>query len=180
MMFSECSFGGNALRLMPGYYPGDKLGILKNSISSIQVPNGFRVKAFVNSENLSGQSYTITEDISCMNSTMRNRIASLVIEETGYGNGNGGNPSAERVVLYVNEDYEGQSASLLPGTYATMAQAGFPNNAMSSLTVPAGYRVVIYDEENFRGKSYTITNSKPKFYMSGWSDKTSSIAVYKE
>jgi hypothetical protein len=180
MMFSECSYGGNALRLMPGYYPGDKLGILKNGISSIQVPSGFRVKAFVNSENLSGQSYTITTDISCMNANMRNRIASLVIEETGNGNNNNDYPGAERVVLYVDEDYRGQSVSLLPGTYSSMSQVGFPDNAMSSLTVPAGYRVVIYEDENFRGRSYTITNSKPKFYMSGWSDKTSSIAVYRE
>ena len=73
-----------------------------------------------------------------------------------------------------------QSASLLPGTYSTMAQAGFPNKALSSLTVPAGYRVVIYEQENFRGKSYTITASKNKFYMSGWNDKASSIAVYRD
>ena len=181
MMYSECSYGGNALRLMPGYYPGDKLGILKKNISSIQVPQGLRVKAFINSENLSGQSYTITDDILCMAGNLRNRIASLVIEETGYGNNNNGNqyPDAERVVIYVDEDYMGQSAALLPGTYSTMAMAGFPDNALSSLTVPAGYRVVIYEEPNFKGKSYTITASKTKFYLSGWSDKTSSIAVYK-
>ncbi len=180
-MYSECSYGGNGLRLMPGYYPGDKLGILKKNISSIQVPQGLRVKAFINSENLSGQSYTITDDILCMESNMRNRIASLVIEETGYGNNNGNNPypGAERVVIYVDEDYMGQSAALLPGTYSTMQQAGFPDNALSSLTVPAGYRVVIYEEEHFKGKNYTITASKTKFYLSGWSDKTSSIAVYK-
>lgn len=181
MMFSECNYGGNALRLMPGYYPGDKLGILKNNIASIQVPSGYRVKAFVNSEQLSGQSYNITNDMDCMNSTLRNRIASMVVEETGYGNNNGNNNNnSDRVVLYVDEDYGGQSVSLLPGTYSTMSQTGFPDNAMSSLTVPAGYRVVIYEFENFKGKNYTITASKPKFYLSGWSDKTSSIAIYKE
>jgi hypothetical protein len=61
-----------------------------------------------------------------------------------------------------------------------MAQAGFFDNALSSLTVPAGYRVVIYEFENFGGKSYTITQSKPGFILSNWNDKTSSIIVYRD
>ncbi len=178
-MYSDCNYEGNGLRLMPGYYPGDKLGIMKYNISSIQVAPGLRVKAFINNENLSGQSYTITDNMNCMSSNLRNRIASIMVEETGYNNNNN-NPTSDRVVIYADEDYRGQSASLLPGTYSTMMQAGFIDNALSSLTVPAGYRVVIYEEENFRGKSYTITASKSRFYMSGWSDKTSSIAVYRD
>jgi hypothetical protein len=115
-----------------------------------------------------------------MSSTLDNRIGSLIIEDNYNNNGNNYPPNGnDKVVIYVDEDYKGQSASLLPGTYATMAQAGFPDKAMSSLIVPPGYRVVIYDQENFRGKSYTITASKTKFYLSGWSDKTSSIAVYR-
>jgi Beta/Gamma crystallin len=179
-MYGECNYGGNALRLVPGYYQGDKLGIMKYNIASIQVPSGLRVKAYVSSEYLSGQSYTISENMNCMSSSLRNRIASIMIEETGYNNNNNNYPGTESVIIYVDEDYRGQSATLLPGRYATMAQAGFIDNALSSLYVPPGFRVVIYEEENFRGDSYTITASKPKFYLSGWSDKTSSIAVYKD
>jgi hypothetical protein len=61
-----------------------------------------------------------------------------------------------------------------------MTQLGFPDNALSSLKVPAGYRVVLYEFENFGGKTYTITNSKSGFSFSGWNDKTSSIAVYRD
>jgi hypothetical protein len=61
-----------------------------------------------------------------------------------------------------------------------MSQAGFPDNALSSLTVPAGFRVVLYEFENFGGKTYTITESKSGFIISGWNDKTSSIAVYRD
>jgi hypothetical protein len=74
----------------------------------------------------------------------------------------------------------GQSATLLPGNYSNMAQVGFPDNALSSLTVPAGFRVVLYEFENFQGKSYSITQSKPGFLISGWNDKTSSIAVFRD
>ncbi|MBM3415617.1 MAG: beta/gamma crystallin family protein [Bacteroidetes bacterium] len=80
----------------------------------------------------------------------------------------------------MDENYKGQSAAVLPGTYSNMAMLGFPDNALSSLQVPAGYRVVLYENENFGGKNYTITGSKNRFYLSGWSDKTSSIAVYRD
>jgi hypothetical protein len=89
-------------------------------------------------------------------------------------------PSGDQyVVIYTDAYYKGQSASLLPGTYATMAQAGFADDALSSLTVPEGYRVILYEHPNFGGKSYTITNSKTMFTISGWNDRASSIAVYR-
>ena len=181
-IYTDCSYRGNSLRLAPGYYQGDKLGLLKFDISSIEIPAGLKAKVYINNEYLSGSYYTISETTSCLSSTLNNRIGSLVIEENYTGNNNNNYPSDnyERVVIYTDGDYKGQSASLLPGTYSTMAQAGFPNKALSSLTVPAGYRVVIYEQENFKGKSYTITASKNKFYMSGWNDKASSIAVYRD
>jgi hypothetical protein len=135
---------------------------------------------------MAGSYYTLNENNSCLSGTLNNKIGSIVIEEKNYGYNNNNNnnyyppDASQRVVLYVDENYKGQSVSLLPGTYSNMSQIGFPDNAMSSLTVPDGYRVVIYEHENFSGKSYTITSSKTKFYLSGWSDKTSSIAVYRD
>ncbi|HRE39402.1 MAG TPA: hypothetical protein PK092_13225, partial [Chitinophagaceae bacterium] len=163
-----------------GYYQGDKLGMFRYDISSVEVPSGMRVKVFMN-ESLSGSSYTISENNYCLNSTLNNRIGSFVIEETGYGGNNNYPPNTgSAVVIYTDDNYRGQSATLYPGTYSTMSQAGFPDNALSSLSVPAGFRVVLYEFENFRGKSYTITQSKTGFSFSGWNDKTSSIAVYRD
>ncbi|NOT51578.1 MAG: hypothetical protein HOP10_09900 [Chitinophagaceae bacterium] len=178
--YSECNYDGNALRLMPGYYSGEKLGVLKYAIGSIQIPSTLRVKAFINNDNLYGQSTELTGNNSCLDYNLKNRIGSLVVEDRGYGNNNNNNNSNEVVIIYTDEDYKGQSASLLPGSYSTMSQAGFTDNSLSSLTVPDGYRVVIYEFENFGGKSYTITASKTKFYLSNWNDKTSSIVVYRD
>ncbi|HEY6062644.1 MAG TPA: hypothetical protein VIV35_03490, partial [Chitinophagaceae bacterium] len=144
-----------------------------------EIPSSLKARVYINNEYLSGSSYTLSENISCMNSTLNDRIGSIVIEET-YGNTQYPYNSNERVVIYEDANYKGQSASLLPGTYSTMGQLGFPDNALSSLTVPTGYRVVIYEFENFAGKSYTITASKPGFILSNWNDKTSSIAVYRD
>ena len=61
-----------------------------------------------------------------------------------------------------------------------MSQIGFPDNALSSLSLPEGFKVVLYEFENFGGKKYTINQSKSGFSFSGWNDKASSIAVYRE
>ncbi|MEQ1678488.1 MAG: hypothetical protein ABL876_17465 [Chitinophagaceae bacterium] len=183
-LYTDCNYGGNALRLMPGYYSGDKLGLLKYSIASIQVPSNLRVKAFINNDNLYGQSSTISENISCLDYNLKNKIGSVVVEERNgyYGGGGGQNPYGnETVIIYTDGNYKGQSAALLPGTYSTMSQAsGFPDKALSSLKVPPGYRVVLYEYVNFGGKSYTITESKSGFIISGWNDKASSIKVYRD
>lgn len=183
--FTDCNYDGNSIRLLPGYYDGQKLGLFKYNISSIQVPSNLRVKAFVNNENLYGSSTNITENSNCLSYDLKNKIGSLVVEERrgGWGGGGGNNPPSgnEAVIIYADENYKGQSASLLPGTYSTMSQAnGFPDNALSSLQVPAGYRVVLYEFENFGGKNYTVTASKSGFSFSSWNDKASSIKVFRD
>jgi hypothetical protein len=180
-IYTECSYRGNSLRLAPGNYDGEKLGLLKYNISAIEIPSSLKAKVYINNEYLGGTYYSLSENISCMNSTLNDRIGSIIIEETYANNNNQYQPNSnEKVVIFTDGNYKGQSASLLPGTYSTMAQAGFPDNALSSLTVPVGYRVVIYEFENFSGKNYSITASKPGFIISGWNDKTSSIAVYRD
>ena len=178
--YTDCSYGGNALRLMPGYYSGEKLGLLKYNISSAQIPANLAVKAFLNNDNLYGQSTLLNENISCMDYSLKNKIGSLVVEERNGGYGGGTNPGSETVIIYTDGNYKGQSATLLPGTYSTMSQAnGFPDKALSSLQVPPGYRVVLYEYENFGGKSYTVTESKSGFSFSGWNDRTSSVKVFR-
>ena len=127
-----------------------------------------------------GSASLLTDDVNCLDQSLRNRIASLVVEyRSGVGNTQqGGN---ESVIIYADANYQGQSATLLPGNYSTMAAAGnFPNDAVSSLYIPQGYRVVLYEHENFGGKSTTLTASRSSFFLSNWNDKTSSIAVYKD
>ena len=179
--YAECSYSGNALRLMPGYYSGEKLGLLKYSIASVEIPAHLRVKVFINNDNLNGQSATLSENSSCLDYNLRNKIGSLVVEEKEGGNYGGGNnlPVTETVMIYSDANYRGQSVSVLPGTYTTMALAGgFPDNALSSIKVPSGFRVVLYESENFRGKSFTISESRSGF-TAAWNDKISSFVVYR-
>ncbi|HEV7782006.1 MAG TPA: hypothetical protein VGO58_12120 [Chitinophagaceae bacterium] len=184
-VYADCNYGGNSLRLEPGNYEGNKLGLLRYNISAIELPSNLRAKVYINNEYLSGSSYTISESSSCLSSTLNNRIGSLVIEERyGYNNNNNnynnnyGN-NDQLVTLYTDNSYKGLSASLLPGSYATMEQAGFIDKNLSSLTVPVGYRVVVYEKQNFQGKSFTIMASRTSFSLTGWNDRASSIVVYR-
>ncbi len=185
-IFTDCNYSGSSLRLAPGYYQGDKLGLMKFDISSLEIPSNLRAKVYINNEYLSGTSYLISENTSCLSNTLNNRIGSLVIEEKpGYSNSQYPqnpqyqDPNVEKVILYSDANFKGLSASILPGTYGTMDQAGFIDDNLSSLFLPPGYRVVLYEFENFRGKNYTITATKSGFSISGWNDKTSSIAIYR-
>lgn len=186
-VYTDCYYRGTSMQLGPGRYQGNDLGLMRYNISSLEIPSNLRVKVFVSSEYLSGTSYILGESSNCLSATLNDRIGSLVIEErSGFNNpqnpnnNNNNNNRDERVIIYEDEDFKGLSSSLLPGTYATMEQAGFRDDALSSLYLPAGYRVVLYEFENFRGKSYTVNQTKSGFLFSNWNDKTSSIAVYRQ
>jgi hypothetical protein len=163
--------------------------LLRYNISSIEIPSDLRAKVYINNEYMNGTSYNISENTSCLSNNLNNKIGSIIIEEKkgGWGNNNNNNNypnnnnpyNDEKVILYSDANFKGLSSSVLPGTYATMAQAGFIDDNLSSLYLPTGYRVVLYEFENFKGKTYTITATKSGFSISGWNDKTSSIAIYR-
>ena len=181
--YSECQNEGNSLRLQPGYYDGSKLGILKFGIQSIELPSNLRIRAFLNTESLSGQSIQITSSSSCLSVQYANRIGALVVEEIsgGWGNnGQGGGFGNPVIQLYSDNDYQGQSISLAPGTYPMIAALGFPDRSLSSIKIPSGYRVVLYDQPNLRGASYTLTSSRMGLNLIGWNDRASSISIYRD
>lgn len=180
LFYTDCNYKGNALRLLPGRYDGQNLGLFRNSIASLQVPAGMQIRIYKD-DNFSGISTTLSGDNSCLGYDWKNRIGSIMVEDRGGFGGNSNNqPQVQNVTLYTDANYRGQSAVLLPGTYANMQLAdGFPEKALSSVQIPAGYRVVLYDQPNLRGKSYTLTASRSSFSLSSWNDRAMSIAVYR-
>jgi len=176
--YTDCNYKGNKLSLLPGRYTGEELGLFRKTIGSMQSPSGMTVKVF-DGDNLMGSSDTYTTGFDCISYSWRNRISSLVVEDRG-GFNNGGGPVVTELILYTDAGYKGQSVTLMPGTYPSMAAAnGVPHKALSSIQIPPGYRVVIYDQPNLRGKSMTLTSSRSSFSLSSWNDRAASIAVYR-
>jgi hypothetical protein len=54
------------------------------------------------------------------------------------------------VMLYEDCNYSGRSKFLEPGTYP-MAQMKIDNDKLSCIQIPAGMKVTIYQDDNFRG-----------------------------
>ena len=85
---------------------------------------------------------------------------------------------APAVTLYTDANYEGKAVTLSKGQY-NLSQMGLYNltdNDMSSLKVTPGFKVTIYEEDNFNGKSKSYTASE-SFVGAEWNDKMSSLTV---
>ena len=85
---------------------------------------------------------------------------------------------ASAVTLYTDKDYEGKAVTLSEGEYnlSRMGLYNLKDNDMSSLKVTPGFKVTIYEDDNFNGKSKSYTASE-SFVGAEWNDKMSSLKV---
>ena len=85
---------------------------------------------------------------------------------------------ASAVTLYTDADYKGKAVTLSEGEYnlSRMGLYNLKDNDMSSLKVTPGFKVTIYEDDNFNGKSKSYTASE-SFVGEEWNDKMSSLKV---
>ena len=82
-----------------------------------------------------------------------------------------------KATFYYHCWYEGPSVTLGRGDY-DMHQIGLPNDSISSLRVPAGLTVVLYQHAGFQGRTLTVTSDQNCLVNNGFNDETSSIRIY--
>ncbi len=77
------------------------------------------------------------------------------------------------------DDAAGYAVDLRAGTYTTaqLAALGIANNDVSSLEVPIGMKITLYDGDGFSGTSLTLTGSDRCLTDESMNDLTSSIKV---
>ncbi|RPJ03998.1 MAG: hypothetical protein EHM28_14225, partial [Spirochaetaceae bacterium] len=90
--------------------------------------------------------------------------------------------------FYRDSAYRGSCVSLQPGLYTTaqLVAAGIRDNDVSSVRVPAGYLVELYDGSNFTGTCFKYTSSCPDLYNANnrpagrnqFNDRMSSVKIY--
>ena len=85
---------------------------------------------------------------------------------------------ASAVTLYTDADYKGKAVTLSEGKYdlSRMGLYNLKDNDMSSLKVTPGFKVTIYEDDNFNGKSKSYTASESSVGEE-WNDKMSSLVV---
>lgn len=83
------------------------------------------------------------------------------------------------VTFFQHCNYDGYSASLPAGRY-TLAQLrarGLRNDDLSSVRVPSGWRVQVWEADNFQRRTILYTQDTPCFVDSAFNDIISSIEV---
>lgn len=85
---------------------------------------------------------------------------------------------AQEVKVYRDCNYQ-KSVILAPGSYTTnnLQVLGMTNDNISSIKVPTGRSITLYQNDNFSGDSITFTNNRSCLTTDSWNDKASSLRV---
>lgn len=83
------------------------------------------------------------------------------------------------VITYMDCNYTGTAIGLGYGDYTLtqMKALGITDDAISSLAIAEGYKVILYADDNFTGQTETLTASNSCITWSPLHDKTTSIRV---
>lgn len=90
--------------------------------------------------------------------------------------------SSPKITVYENNSYRGAKTELAVGNYATpQSFSAIGDNKISSVQIPSGYKVILYENANFSGSSLVLTSTTKALYDASpsFNDKTSSIKVIK-
>jgi len=81
--------------------------------------------------------------------------------------------------VFKDCNYAGTSVSLPVGDYnlSAMNSRGILNDDISSIRVSPGYRITLYEHDNFTGTTLALTADNSCLVGAGWNDRTSSIRV---
>lgn len=163
IVYSECNYRGQTAELRAGDFSANALaalGMPDNAISSLRLAAGVEVQVFEN-DFFRGGAVAITSNIRCMSGDRFDNTISSVKVIPGDGSSDGGVTQSEEVVdIFADCNYRGRVASFAAGEYTAddLAARGFPDNTISSLKVPAGYRVIGYEHDFYRGGTVDIRN----------------------
>lgn len=88
-------------------------------------------------------------------------------------------PSTNGATFYADINYGGKAVTLGVGNYvlSQLNAAGIPNDWMSSLKVPGGWTVEVYENDNFGGTKWTYT-SDSSWVGDSVNDKMTSVKIY--
>ena len=89
------------------------------------------------------------------------------------------NPSTGTLTTYKDCNHSGFSGGFGVGNYTTaqLAAKGVLNDDISSLKIAKGYKVILYENDNFAGASVTYTADQGCLVAGNWNDRASSLKV---
>jgi len=180
-VFPGCDFNGSAVTLPEGDYTTDDLrakGIADNSIASVIVPSGYAVQLYTKN-NFSGSTGRLVALNRCLDhSPYEKNISSLSIFKVDQSSTSVGLGSEAAIEVFSECNYRGQSVRLQKGKYsaAQLRKLGLADNTLSSLKVPDGMTIELYENDFFRGNSGTL-GANSECLVKRFNDQVSSVVV---
>lgn len=174
IFYRDMKYSGMAKEYNYGVVTNGSLGFLSNNISSLYIPFGWSVQVRDNK----GTLQTLTSSISNLAQYgWDNRIYSCTISNNSGGQ-QGGNQPIVMVNLFNDANYQGNSKTFGTGPIINVG-FGVENN-ISSIQIPSGWAVAVYDQQNLTGQTRTFTSSVPNLAQYGWNDRISSVYIYRQ
>ncbi len=166
--YGDINYGGWSVTLGAGNYNLNEMvaaGIPNDRLSSLKVPAGFKVTLYEHS-NFGGLQKVITEDTLFL-SDFNDLTSSIKVE------------LVDVPVFYTDANYQGTSIKLSAGSYnlADLTAKGLKNDTLSSVKVPNGYKVTLYNDADFKGNVLVLLQDIA--HLGDFNDRTSSIKVEK-
>jgi hypothetical protein len=167
-VYQNINYAGFYSQLSTGNFTLAQLqarGISDNDITSLTVPSGYVVTVYEN-DNFGGASKIFIANSAWL-ADWNDRISSLKIVDTNFS----------LVNLYQDVTFGGYTSGLNVGDY-TLAQLqakGILDNDITSLKITEGYKVIVYDGDNFTGASKEFTATAD--WAGDWNDRTTSLRI---
>ncbi len=158
-------FGGREQRLAEGRHDAAALQF-KGSVSSVKVPPGLSVSLY-DQPGFAGRKLVLTTHATTLGS-FNDKTASVKVEKVAA------QPADAGVTLFADPNFAGKSQVLAVGRY-DVAQLGIADETLSSLRVPKGLVVTLYEHSGFRGRSVSFTADTSN--VGDFNDRTSSVVV---
>lgn len=180
ILYRDLKYSGMAKAMNQGVFGSRDLGFLAGNVSSVYIPYGQSIR--VNDRN--GRMQTFTASISNLAQYgWDNAITAGAISgstEGGFQGGNGGGQdgnNGQTVRLFTSGNYQGNAVPCGEGRIRYIGITA--NNQVSSIQLPPGFAITVYEGQNLTGANRTFTTSISNLAPYGWNDRISSVYVFR-
>ncbi len=177
-IYEHINFMGRSQTLGVGRYRASELVFGDAELSAVKVPTGLRVIMYKD-DYFKGFNLVLTSDAAYVGDDFNDVASSIIVEKVSQ-------PlsfTKNQVVIYEHPNFKGKGQILEIDEYLEMSKydvfaMSIGNNTLSSIQIPEGLKVTLYESFGFQGKKLELT-SDSKYIGDAFNDKTSSIIIEK-
>ncbi len=176
-VYKDANYLGTSQNITVGKYATNQITLGDNAVSSAKIPTGCKLTLYQGS-GYTGATQVLTSDWVGFNKDPWNdKTSSLEVSLADViASGSPKTCLVGSVVLFKDAAYGGISQTLSNGSY-NASQITVGDNRLSSVKVPAGCKVILYQSNGFSGATKVLTGNWTSVLGDPWNDITSSLEV---